>query len=248
MRVMGILGALLLASAGAVYGLSPYVEVGELGAGKDGAYLEVRVGARGWEGVQAVHVDVEYDRTGLEPAGFTAGDLFVEPLVLGPFDRSERGVSDVQLASLRGPVTVGDAAVGVFRFRVLDEGRASVRVVSFETAGEDWSVETHVSYANALGTGVLPRATRLLGNVPNPFNPTTEVRFELASRVGVSVEVYDVSGRVVRRLVEGVRDAGSHAVMWDGRSERGEAVSSGVYFVRFRAGSHAETQRVTLIR
>jgi len=48
-------------------------------------------------------------------------------------------------------VSPSEAEVGVFRFRVLDGSRASVRVVSFETAGSDWRVETHVSYANAVG-------------------------------------------------------------------------------------------------
>ncbi|MFH1679137.1 MAG: FlgD immunoglobulin-like domain containing protein [Candidatus Eisenbacteria bacterium] len=248
MRVMGILGALLLASAGAVWSLSPYVEAVGLGLGKDGAYVEVHVGASGWGAVQAVHVDVEYDPSGLELVGFTAGDLFVDPLVLGPFDRSDGRVADVQLASLSGAVSPGRAEVGVFRFRVLDESRAGVRVVSFETAGGTWEVETHIGYGSAVSAGAVPLATRLLGNVPNPFNPSTEVRFELSGRALVSVEVYDVSGRVVRRLVEGVRDAGAHGVMWDGRSEAGEEASSGVYFVRFRAGAHVESQRVTLVR
>jgi hypothetical protein len=222
------------------------VEVG--GAGKDGVTLEVHVGASGWGAVQAVHVDVEYDPAGLALEGFTAGDLVSDPLVLGPFDRTEKHVVDVQLASLSGAVSPSEAEVGVFRFRVLDGSRASVRVVSFETAGADWRVETHVSYANAVDVAGTPRVTRLVGNVPNPFNPTTEIRFELASRGAVGVSVYDVSGREVRRLVEGTMEAGPHSVVWDGRSDGGASVSSGVYFVRFHAGTHVESKRITLIR
>jgi hypothetical protein len=245
---MGMLGALLLVSAGVSWGLSPYVTVEEGGAGKDGATLEVHVGASGWGAVQAVHVDVEYDPAGLALEGFTAGDWVADPLVFGPFDRVERHVVDVQLASLTGSVSPSEAEVGVFRFRVLDGARASVRVVSFETAGADWRVETHVSYANAVDVAGAPRVTRLVGNVPNPFNPETEVRFELASRGGVEVSVYDVSGREVRRLVAGVQEAGPHSVMWVGRSDAGTAVSSGVYFVRLQAGAHVESKRITLIR
>ena len=228
--------------------MSPYVTVEEGGAGKDGTTLSVHVGASGWGAVQAVHVDVEYDPAGLALEGFTAGDLFVEPLVLGPFDRAERHVVDVQLASLTGSVSPGEAEVGVLRFRVLDGARASVRVVSFETAGADWRIESAVSYANAVGVTGTPRVTRLVGNVPNPFNPATEVRYELASRGAVSVSVYDVSGREVRRLVEGTEEAGPHSVVWDGRSDAGASVSSGVYFVRFHAGTHVESKRITLVR
>jgi hypothetical protein len=198
--------------------------------------------------VQAVHVDVEYDPAGLVLEGFTAGDLFTDPLVLGPFDRAERHVVDVQLASLTGAVSPSEAEVGVVRFRVLDGSRASVRVVSFETAGADWRVETEVSYANAVGAAGAPRVTRLVGNVPNPFNPTTEVRYELAARGAVGVSVYDVSGREVRQLVSGVQEAGAHSVVWDGRSDSGASASSGVYFVRLQAGSHVESKRITLVR
>lgn len=248
MRKLVMLGALLLAGAGVSWALTPYVTVSESGMGKDGAEVAVHVGARGWSSVQAVHVDLEYDPSGLALVGFEAGDLFGEPLVFGPYDRAERQVVDVQAASLSGPVSAGEAEVGVIRFRVLDGSRVSVRVVSLETAGADWSVESHVSYANAVGVVGAPRATRLLGGAPNPFNPETEVRFELAERGEVAVSVYDVSGREVRRLVEGVREAGVHGVVWDGRSDGGASVSSGVYFVRLQAGSKVEAKRLTLIR
>jgi hypothetical protein len=244
MRVFGVIGALLLVGAGAVDAVSPYVETAETVEG----VLEVRVGAEGWGLVQAVHVDVEYDPAGLEYAGFTAGDLFGDPLVLGPFDRVERGVVDVTTATLTGPVSPARAAVGVVRFVVKDASRAGVRLVALETADEEWGVEAVVSYATAVEGGSVPFRTRLVGSVPNPFNPVTEIRYELGSRGMVEVTVYDVSGRAVRGLVRGVEEAGSHAVLWDGRSDTGEAVSSGVYFARLRAGSHVETQRMTLVR
>jgi hypothetical protein len=242
------LGALLLVGATSSWALSPYVTVSGGGMEKDGGEVLVHVGASGWGAVQAVHVDVEYDPAGLALVGFTAGDLFAEPVVFGPFDRTERHVVDVQVGSLGGAVSPEAAEVGVFRFRVLDGARGDVRVVSFETAGADWRVEAHVSYANAVGVVGTPRVTRLLGGVPNPFNPETEVRFELAERGEVAVSVYDVSGREVRRLVEGVREAGVQSVVWDGRSDGGAAVSSGVYFVRMAAAGKVESKRLTLIR
>ena len=238
------------AFAGSNEAVSPFVKVSEAvaGAAKDAPYLEVRVGATSFGAVNAVHVDVEYDPAGLEFVDFTAGDLFEDPLVLGPFDRTDRHVVDVTTATLSGAVSRAEGDVGVIRFRVKDESSSDVRIVSFQTADETWTVETQVSYENPVSLGAVPSMTRLVGNVPNPFNPTTEIRFELSKRTAVNLEVYNVSGQRVRTLVDESRSAGTHAVTWDGRDDNGSSVSSGVYFYRLRAGDFSESRRMTLIR
>ncbi len=73
---------------------------------------------------------------------------------------------------------------------------------------------------------------RLLPNVPNPFNPSTTVWFELEAPGEVEVNIYDPRGSLVRRLVAGGYGAGSHGVTWDGRGRAGRPVASGVYQVR----------------
>jgi hypothetical protein len=247
-----ILATLLVASvafAGANGAASPFVRAqGDAGVMKDGPYIEVLVGATGFGSVNAVHVDLEYDPAGLEFAGFEAGSLFEDPLVLGPFDRKDRHVVDVTTATLTGAVSAAEGAVGTVRFRVLDEEKTDVRIVSFQTADGDWTVETQVSYENPVGASALPGVTRLVGNVPNPFNPTTEIRFELSKRTDVRLEVYNVSGQRVRTLASNSFAAGVHAVTWDGRDENGGSVSSGVYFYKLQAGEFSEAKRMTLVR
>jgi Tol biopolymer transport system component len=81
-----------------------------------------------------------------------------------------------------------------------------------------------------------PEGYVLYGNVPNPFNPETVIRYGLPVESAVVVEVFDVVGQRVKVLVSGVRSAGDHEVAWDGRDEAGGSVSSGVYFYRLRAG------------
>ena len=233
-RLSVLLAAALLLGMGSGWageneGLVPFLEVvggGDLLA-KNGDVMEVRVGARGLASVNAVHVDVEYDPEGLSFVGFVAGDLFSDPVEFGPFDRVERHVVDVTTATLDGAVSGEEASVGLFRFRVLDEERAGVRVVSFQTADGSWEVDTQVSYANAVGASGVPSRTRLLGNTPNPFNPATEIRFDLAERGSIRLEVYNVTGRRVRTLVKGTWNAGSHAVVWDGRDDSGRRVPAG---------------------
>jgi hypothetical protein len=86
-------------------------------------------------------------------------------------------------------------------------------------------------------------------NFPNPFNPTTTLRFSVptgAERVKLSI--LNVSGRVVRTLVDGTAEPGLQSKVWDGTDDRGEAVASGVYFVRFAADDRVETRKMTLLK
>jgi hypothetical protein len=92
---------------------------------------------------------------------------------------------------------------------------------------------------------VVPDAVRLHNNYPNPFRGSTTIEFELPDRRPVHLSVYDVLGRKVETLVNGERTAGRHEVTWDG----GEGtLSSGVYFLRLKAGDTVETSRMTLVR
>jgi hypothetical protein len=93
-----------------------------------------------------------------------------------------------------------------------------------------------------------PGGTSLNANVPNPFNPTTTISFELAASAQVSLRVYSVSGTFVRTLVEREMSADQHQVVWDGRDENGAPVSSGVYFYRLTAGGFSQTRKMLMIK
>jgi hypothetical protein len=93
-----------------------------------------------------------------------------------------------------------------------------------------------------------PRQTALLQNVPNPFNPTTTIRFDLAAPADIRLDIYSVRGARIRTLATGAHSAGSHAVAWDGRNDRGAQVASGVYFYRLVAGRFAETRKMVLLK
>jgi hypothetical protein len=92
-------------------------------------------------------------------------------------------------------------------------------------------------------------ATRLLPNTPNPFNPTTTIRYEIASDASVRVDVFDARGAHIRTLVEGRDRAGQHDVVWDGTDVRGAPVASGVYFCRLVVDGRAvETRKMALLK
>ncbi len=88
----------------------------------------------------------------------------------------------------------------------------------------------------------------LYQNTPNPFNPTTAIRFFLPGAGPVNVSVYDVAGREVARLVEGNLAPGDHAIVWNGKDFSGDELPSGLYFARLLAGSLTATRKIALIR
>ncbi len=94
----------------------------------------------------------------------------------------------------------------------------------------------------------LPTEFALSQNYPNPFNPETVIRIELPATVPTRLELYDLQGRLVRRLVDKEMTAGVHNLKWDGTDEQGRRVSSGIYCYRLQAGSFVQIKRMTLLK
>jgi hypothetical protein len=97
-------------------------------------------------------------------------------------------------------------------------------------------------------TRALPEANAFLGARPNPFAGRTDLHFAVASASPVSLAIYDVSGRLVRRLVDQGMAAGEHMRSWDGRGADGSRAAGGVYFVRLEIGDFRQTERIVLMR
>jgi hypothetical protein len=98
------------------------------------------------------------------------------------------------------------------------------------------------------GDPPLPVRHPALGNAhPNPLAPSTRISFTNAVEGGrVRIEVFDVTGRLVRTLVDGPRPAGDHEVMWDGTNDQGSTVSGGLYFYRMTAGRYSASRKVVV--
>jgi len=90
--------------------------------------------------------------------------------------------------------------------------------------------------------------TRLVGNYPNPFNPTTTISFDIAKDGHVAIDIYNVRGQKVRSLVNGDFTAGNHTIVWNGTDHQGRSVSSGVYFYRMTAGGYHSMQKMALLK
>lgn len=96
--------------------------------------------------------------------------------------------------------------------------------------------------------GAVPSVEHRLIAMPNPFNPTTTIRFFAESAGRLSLAIYDPAGRLIATLADEQRSAGDISAMWDGRNDSGRPVAGGVYFAHLNMGGTSATSRVVLIR
>jgi len=110
-----------------------------------------------------------------------------------------------------------------------------------DTDGNSWAFDIHVSVRS--GT---PAQDALFENYPNPFNPSTTIRYSLGTSGHAELAVFNSLGQKIRTLAEGPQAAGVHTVQWDGCNGSGQRVSSGVYFYRLRSGTYVKTMKMVL--
>lgn len=140
-------------------------------------------------------------------------------------------------------------------WRVPEEptGAARLQVVisdEFGMLGSDKSDQDFSIFAQVTGTGPssLPDVYALLQNAPNPFSASTSIQYELPAETAIALDIYDVSGRNVRRLAHRTMPAGRHEEVWDGRDDSGQRVASGIYFYRMKTADYQETKRLFVLR
>jgi len=95
---------------------------------------------------------------------------------------------------------------------------------------------------------IIPFSIKILGNYPNPFNPETTIQFALSHETSINLDICNIMGQKVRTLVSQRIAAGTHCVLWNGRDDRGQSASSGMYFVGIMSQSGLVTHRMMLLR
>jgi hypothetical protein len=118
------------------------------------------------------------------------------------------------------------------------------------TVNDTWELvttTTGIGDGSDAGSGAVSApGLRLDPNVPNPFHPRTVISYQLQATGPVRISIFDVTGSLVRRLVEREETAGAHVASWDGRDDRNVAVASGAYFCRLEAGGEVVARRMVL--
>ncbi len=149
-------------------------------------------------------------------------------------------------AGQQAPVPIhGDSLLAASTIRFVD--------TTFEPGqAYDYQLVLHYSSGTTLGSSSLgvtaPGKFALAQNAPNPFNPSTRIRFMMPTTARAELVVFDVGGRRVRTLLAGEVEAGSAETSWDGRDQSGTPVASGIYFCRLSALGTSLTRKITLLR
>ena len=102
--------------------------------------------------------------------------------------------------------------------------------------------------SNDLDFSGIPETFTLLQNYPNPFNPETNIDYELPLESEVKIAIYNLRGQRVRTLLDAQQNPGRYTVSWDGKSDNGLSVASGVYLVRMQAGKFVSVRKVLLTK
>ena len=102
--------------------------------------------------------------------------------------------------------------------------------------------------SNDLDFSGIPETFTLLQNYPNPFNPETNIDYELPLESEVKVAIYNLRGQRVRTLLDAQQYPGRYAVSWDGKSDNGLSVATGIYLVRMQAGKFVSVRKMLLAK
>jgi len=152
--------------------------------------------------------------------------------------------------------TTGSSLYPTFTFRV---NGASTRVLGLWTEGSSSPYLVEDGYKDFTPLlpklvaekdlpEILPKEFALYQNHPNPFNPTTTIRYALPKSERMSLRIFSLLGQGIRTLVDEQKAAGDYEAVWDGRDNNGRFVSSGVYVYRLEAGNFSDTKKLVLLQ
>ena len=259
--------------------LSPLVSNTGLGSGNSVDVLKNPLNAASLNThiptLQRRGVNVKFDTksTSANPPTHTKGDVNrdgvvnIQDLVLTARRFGERGQNDADMNN-DGVVNIQDLVLVARAFGNTAAAPAlhpqaltpltAAEVQNWLTEAEQMALTTPtylrgIAVLEQLLAALTPKETILLPNYPNPFNPETWIPYHLSDTSDVAITIYDVRGRVVRRLALGYKQAGyytdrSSAAYWDGRNELGEPVASGIYFYSLTTDNFTATRLMLILK
>ena len=145
----------------------------------------------------------------------------------------------------------GSGLLAQMEFEILTADRATIQIsdADIRDNGNNRLLSDGTTYAPiTISARVVPDTYELSQNHPNPFNPDTEIDFAIPVETNVRLTIYNISGQVVKTLLDEVKPVGSYTVRWNGTNESGETVASGVYFYRLETADFQKTVKMVLMK
>ncbi|MFC1562575.1 T9SS type A sorting domain-containing protein [candidate division KSB1 bacterium] len=185
-------------------------------------------------GVISAELLLQYDNKNMEYIGYELTENTDGFLVETADD--EEGLLSVAMAG--GKKLNEKAGLISLRFERISPSEVDIQVIS---AMLNESIVATI-------TASMPNKFSLSQNFPNPFNPETEIRYQIAEDTKVLLKIYNILGQEVRTLVDEVKSTGSYNVRWNGKNNLGITVSSGVYLYRIQAGEFVSTKKLVFLK
>ena len=173
-------------------------------------------------------------------------------------DYQEDGLIKATAAGLES-ITTGNITLGYIEFQMIDsfdDYQTTVTMNRSRLNESEAQIEQATAvFTNALlvvdewGHGGVPEEFAIKQNFPNPFNPTTRIRYQLPEQSNVTIQIYDIMGRIVKTLVPNQKElAGFHQLTWDATNNNGDPVSAGMYLYVIQAGSFRDAKKMVLLK
>jgi len=141
----------------------------------------------------------------------------------------------------------GRIAVYIYQYNPEVSNTHIFQAVAYELVEQtNFLVSSAVSEEGGTTEGL--RAFKLYQNTPNPFNPSTTIRFSIPNDGFTTLAIYNITGQKIRELISGNIMTGAHSIVWDGRDESGSTVSTGIYFSRLTMGDRTASSRMMLVK
>ncbi len=245
--ILKVLGRLLPKTTSIANAEEAVIRIPQL-TGSVGETVTLPIFIEGRNDVYAAGFDLTYDSTLLTVLGIEQGAA--NSLMAENLDKPEK--IKLALINADGLVNAQNEIVKI-KIRVEKE-LAGTSPLSLERA-KLYDASAQPIKVRAIATNVaeektLPKEFALFQNHPNPFNPETQIRFQLPGESHVKLTLYNISGQLVRMLVNQKMSAGEWTETWDGRNDQGHQVPSGIYFYRLEAehGQWTSTKKMILMR
>ena len=167
------------------------------------------------------------------------------------FTEVEPGILKVLAADLQGGniEATGKTFITIpVEFTGREREISNVSLDGINLAGGDGSLINFVARTNSSEVKVIPGKFALHQNFPNPFNPSTEIRFDLPEEGKVYLAIYNLMGQKIRTLFSDNMTPGYHAILWDGTNDMGSHVSTGMYFYSIQSSEFQATKKMLFLK
>jgi len=173
-------------------------------------------------------------------------------------DADALSVGNIDQPGIESPIyNIGYESLILLQIESINVWRAGIEGVDWISLGQNtwtynldertWAVFT-ITTAVDDDVTYIPKAYKLFPNYPNPFNPTTTIQYYVAQESKVTLQIFNVMGVLVKTLVDDVQAQGQNSVMWNGRNNAGQQVTSGVYLYTLTAEGFLQTHKMILLK